>query len=502
MDADGTQIVAVTSPRERAELGGRYRRAEADPEACRVPGIVRPEPPRRIADYSPLAFPAVMLTVFFVVPFGIMVMVSFFRRQQGGFYTPDFVLESYGRFLSAFFGGSAELFAGAGGCVALICVVVGFPFTYELARAKRWVQVSWLVALLSVLSLSKDHRLRMVHAAVAHRRHFQPAGLAWHDGQAGGSDTELRRRPDRHGLSGFSLYRAGALSGHGAARPDADGGGADAGIAPLKAFLTVVVPALRNTIVATFIMVFVFALGQPAAAVAWPAAALDAVGADHGSGRLPVEHAVRRGHGRVPGAGDAVAGGIGASGWTEGCGDMSGTLFRRCSVRWWLVPGGAADRDAGVSVNAQRTLVFPPVAFPCAGMVRSSRMRRRGSMTASVVVATLAAALAVCNRFSAVVVLVAAACALGAVFQMLGTAPFVRSCYHRAGVPGVLDHGRRLRAAVDRRGGPRHFFVTLPLVTSLGFASIDRSLVEAASTMGADDRTILRTIVMPLIRPI
>ena len=37
------------------------------------------------------------------------------------------------------------------------------------------------------------------------------------------------------------------------------------------------------------------------------------------------------------------------------------------------------------------------------------------------------------------------------------------------------------------------FFVTLPLVTlSLGFASIDRSLVEAASTMGADDRTVLR----------
>ena len=46
------------------------------------------------------------------------------------------------------------------------------------------------------------------------------------------------------------------------------------------------------------------------------------------------------------------------------------------------------------------------------------------------------------------------------------------------------------------------FFVTLPLVTlSLGFASIDRSLVEAASTMGADDRTMLQTIVLPLIRP-
>ncbi len=46
------------------------------------------------------------------------------------------------------------------------------------------------------------------------------------------------------------------------------------------------------------------------------------------------------------------------------------------------------------------------------------------------------------------------------------------------------------------------FFVTLPLVTlSLGFTAIDRSLVEAAATMGADERTIFRTVVLPLILP-
>jgi putative spermidine/putrescine transport system permease protein len=46
------------------------------------------------------------------------------------------------------------------------------------------------------------------------------------------------------------------------------------------------------------------------------------------------------------------------------------------------------------------------------------------------------------------------------------------------------------------------FFVTLPLITvTLGFASIDRALVQAAATMGADDRTVLRSVVLPLIRP-
>jgi putative spermidine/putrescine transport system permease protein len=46
------------------------------------------------------------------------------------------------------------------------------------------------------------------------------------------------------------------------------------------------------------------------------------------------------------------------------------------------------------------------------------------------------------------------------------------------------------------------FFVTLPLVTiTLGLASIDRQILEAAATIGADDRTLFRTIVLPLVLP-
>ena len=46
------------------------------------------------------------------------------------------------------------------------------------------------------------------------------------------------------------------------------------------------------------------------------------------------------------------------------------------------------------------------------------------------------------------------------------------------------------------------FFVTLPLVTlSLGFESIDAEIVEAAQTMGADDRMVFRSIIFPMVRP-
>ena len=46
--------------------------------------------PQSLAAFLPVVFPAFMLTAFFVVPFAIMIAVSFFQRVQGAFYTPAF----------------------------------------------------------------------------------------------------------------------------------------------------------------------------------------------------------------------------------------------------------------------------------------------------------------------------------------------------------------------------------------------------------------------------
>jgi putative spermidine/putrescine transport system permease protein len=35
----------------------------------------------------------------------------------------------------------------------------------------------------------------------------------------------------------------------------------------------------------------------------------------------------------------------------------------------------------------------------------------------------------------------------------------------------------------------------------MGFGSIDREIIEAGATMGADDRTLMRTVVLPLMTP-
>jgi putative spermidine/putrescine transport system permease protein len=46
------------------------------------------------------------------------------------------------------------------------------------------------------------------------------------------------------------------------------------------------------------------------------------------------------------------------------------------------------------------------------------------------------------------------------------------------------------------------FLLALPLVTiSLGLESIDPSFVETSHTLGADDRTVFRTVILPMALP-
>ena len=224
---------------------------------------MRREPPRSIADYAPLIFPAAMLTVFFVIPFGTMIAVSFFKRQQGGFYTPDFVLDNYARFLSAFFGGVLGFSLMLAIAVAVCCVVLGLPFTYLLTRAGRRVQIVWLVALLSVLSLSE------VIIGFAWSTLFsRTAGITNIFVALGIMEKAEALTPSFGAVLTGMVYQAfpytvlvlfPALI---RLDPTLTEAARTLGASPLKAFFTVVVPALRNTIVATLIMVFIFALGS------------------------------------------------------------------------------------------------------------------------------------------------------------------------------------------------------------------------------------------------
>lgn len=224
---------------------------------------MRREPPKSIADYTPLFFPALMLVVFFVVPFSTMIAVSFFKRNPSGFYTPDFVFDNYARFLSVFFGGVLGFSLMLAVLVAVCCVAIAFPFTYLLTRRPRRVQTLWLVGLLSVLSLSE------VIIGFAWSTLFsRTAGITNLFVAIGLMDKPVALLPAFGAVLTGMVYQAlpytilvlyPALV---RLDPTLLEAARTLGASPIRAFFNVVAPALRNTIVATLIMVFVFALGS------------------------------------------------------------------------------------------------------------------------------------------------------------------------------------------------------------------------------------------------
>jgi putative spermidine/putrescine transport system permease protein len=159
---------------------------------------------------------------------------------------------------------------------------------------------------------------------------------------------------------------------------------------------------------------------------------------------------------------------------------------------------------AGVSVNEAKSLIFPPEGFSLAWYKEifvDPGWRR--ALVSSVTIAFLAAVLSVGIALPLAWFVWRRVSRLTQIFQLLGISPFILPPVITA--LGFLSfwatsgfYGQAWTVVISHA----IFFVTLPLVTlTLGFASIEREIVEAASTMGADDRTVLRTVILPLIRP-
>lgn len=158
----------------------------------------------------------------------------------------------------------------------------------------------------------------------------------------------------------------------------------------------------------------------------------------------------------------------------------------------------------GVSLNAEKRLFFPPEGLSLrwyGDML--GEVAWRGPIENSLIIA-------LCAGFISVSIALPLAYAMwrhrlfyARLLYGLGIAPFM--------LPPVitalgfmvfwasLGHYGRIENDVIAHG---IFLVTLPLMTiSLGLESTDRSMLEAAQTMGANERQVFTTVVLPLIRP-
>jgi putative spermidine/putrescine transport system permease protein len=223
---------------------------------------VTPERPDSLRQYGALLYPALMLVVFFVVPFCIMLAVSFFHRDPMAFYEPGFELANYARFVTPFFGqvlGFSILISALAGAIAL---AVAFPFTYVLTRMPRRVQVRYLVFILAVLSLS-EVIIAFSWSTLLSRTAGVSNVLAW----LGLLGQPQAWTPGFFALLFGLMYLSfpytvlvlyPALSRLDPELPEAS---RMLGASPFRTFFTVIVPVLRTSILGALIMVFVFNLG-------------------------------------------------------------------------------------------------------------------------------------------------------------------------------------------------------------------------------------------------
>ncbi len=220
------------------------------------------EKPRGIRAHLPLFYPALMLAIFFIMPFGIMVAISFSQRQPGGFYIPVFDIGNYKNLYTALFARVLGFSLFIAGLSAALCVLIGFPFTYFITCMKRRAQVVWLVFLMSVLSLSEviigftwslllSRTAGLSNLLVFFGLMEQP--VSWSPGFAA---LLLGICYLAFPYTVLVLYPP--LSRLDPALPEA---ARTLGSSPIRTFFTVVVGSLRNAIVTAFVLVFVFTLG-------------------------------------------------------------------------------------------------------------------------------------------------------------------------------------------------------------------------------------------------
>jgi putative spermidine/putrescine transport system permease protein len=206
--------------------------------------------------------PALVLAVFFLVPFGIMLSVSVAERVPGGFFEPGFDLASYRRFFSAFFGEILLVSVGICAAAAAICVALAFPFTLFLTGMRRRAQTVILVVLLSVLSLSEviiGFSLSTLLSRTAGVGNF----FAW---------IGLTAEAQAYTPSLFALLLGLCYLGFPYAvlvlyppvarlDPDLPEAARSMGASPGRTFWTVTLPLLRAPVIGALILVLVFTLG-------------------------------------------------------------------------------------------------------------------------------------------------------------------------------------------------------------------------------------------------
>ena len=236
--------------------------AEAAHETTPGQALGRPTLGHEVRRHLPIAYAAAVLGIFFALPFGIMVLISFYQNISGGLYTPGFELTHYKRFFSPLFTKHLWVSVEFAGLAATGAVLISFPFTFFLTRYRRRIQVPALVFVLCVLSLSEVIVAYSWSAILA-----KPTGISnlfvWLGLMEKSTSWARGYWSVLLTLTYFNLPIAVLIQYPNCSRLDREitEAAQTLGASPVRTFLTVVIPILQPTIITAFIILFVFTMG-------------------------------------------------------------------------------------------------------------------------------------------------------------------------------------------------------------------------------------------------
>jgi putative spermidine/putrescine transport system permease protein len=238
--------------------------AEATPvDAGADADTAEPRDRLTLGQLAVVGVPVGALAVLFLVPFGLMLATSFYRRVQGGFYEPAFTLTHWSRLFSDFYLGRTLFSLRTCLLVAALTIAVAFPFTWFLTRMGTRAKVPLLVLILGALTLS-EVIVAFSWDLILGRSSGITNILVW----LGLMDEPRAFTPGFWsvvaGLSYTAFPYAVLTLFPTLNRIDREltEAAETLGARPLRTFSTVVVPLCRSALLAAFLLVFVFTLGS------------------------------------------------------------------------------------------------------------------------------------------------------------------------------------------------------------------------------------------------
>jgi putative spermidine/putrescine transport system permease protein len=210
-----------------------------------------------------LAWPAIALVGTVLIPFVLLLRISFAAPDPGGLWMSVFTLEAYAGLMNRDFVGALIYSLAVAVFVGAITVLLGFPLTWLITRLSRAAQVVWLVFLLVSLSLSDVLNAFSWQVMLSKRGGLvglltvlgiieRPESLTPSNGAVWASLV--------YGILPFTVMTLfPALS---QLAPELVEAARTLGASPLRAFRTVIIPMTRGPAATAFVISAVLALGS------------------------------------------------------------------------------------------------------------------------------------------------------------------------------------------------------------------------------------------------